>query len=293
MFEMKKIYNRLVYNRLVMKNLPKPSKLRFLDNFDVDLQQAILRQIQILWTHHSTAIEGNTLSLGDTKFIIEEGLTIAGKTIKEHNEVMGHVRAIDIIYLMLDKPFILEEDLFKLHTAIQTDIVWDVYNPVGNWKKEINGVNILIENKMIFREFPHPNHIPYLMTLWLKKFGCFSERLSLDQLIELYAAMHITFVCIHPFFDGNGRIARLIANIPILKSGFPPIIITKENRKRYLQILSLYQFNSPQLDNNTLDLLDYDNQYFKEFILFCKEEYQGIREIIENMKIIQDKRLKR
>jgi len=102
-------------------------------NLDEDLQQTVLRQIRDQWTHSSTAIEGNTLTLGDTKFILDEGLTVSGKPIKDHNEVIGHAKAIDLLYGMLDRDM-TNEDLFNVHKAVQTDTVADIYKPYGAWK---------------------------------------------------------------------------------------------------------------------------------------------------------------
>jgi len=69
------------------------------------------------------------VSLGDTAFIIEEGLTVAGVTLREHEEVVGHSRAIDIIYELLSKDEICEDDVFRLHKAVQTDLVVDIDCP--------------------------------------------------------------------------------------------------------------------------------------------------------------------
>lgn len=73
--------------------------LQALRDLDRDIRQSLLHQIRDLWTHTSTALEGNILTLGETKFVIEEGLTVAGKPLKDHQEVMGHARAIELIYM--------------------------------------------------------------------------------------------------------------------------------------------------------------------------------------------------
>jgi Fic family protein len=273
-----------------MKDLFTSSKFRFLDNLDTDLQQSVLNQLRILWTYSSNAIEGNTLSLGDTKFIIEEGLTISGKTLKEHIEVIGHIRAIDILYTILEEEKITEEDLFTLHKAIQTELLYDVYQPSGAWKKEINGTTRMVKGKMEYREYPYPEDIPYLMDLWFKQFGDLTPIENENELIERYAAMHLSFVTIHPFSDGNGRIARLIANLPLLKSGYPPITISMESRKEYLKLISCYQDNIEPLNSKTVEIIDLDNKYYKLFIEFCKKEYLQIQNIIKDAYSKQEMR---
>lgn len=104
----------------------------FLKKLDNDIRDVLLAQLRNLWTHTSTAIEGNTLTLGETAFGLEEGLTISGKPLKDHEEVVGHARAIDLVYdLIRSKSDLTENDLFDLHKAIQTERIIDVYKPVG------------------------------------------------------------------------------------------------------------------------------------------------------------------
>ncbi len=76
-------------------NIPN---LKVLAGLDPDIRAALIAQVRDLWTHGSTALEGNTLTLGETKFVIEEGLTVGGKPLKDHQEVVGHARAIELIY---------------------------------------------------------------------------------------------------------------------------------------------------------------------------------------------------
>ena len=117
---------------------PGPASFRFLAGLDADLRRSLLNQIRDAWTHNSTALEGNSLSLGDTKFVIEEGLTVAGKPVKNHQEVIGHAAAVDLIYGLLGRD-VTAEDLFALHRSVQTERVVDIRKPLGAWKVEPNG----------------------------------------------------------------------------------------------------------------------------------------------------------
>lgn len=120
----------------------------FLHNLDSDLRAAVLTQIRNLWTHSSTAIEGNTLSLGETAFVLEEGLTVSGKPLKDHQEVVGHARAIDLLYDYLREGKVLSEsDLFALYKAVQTEVITDFYKPVGAWKKEPNSTAGMVKGR--------------------------------------------------------------------------------------------------------------------------------------------------
>jgi Fic family protein len=161
-------------------------------------------------------------------------------------------------------------------------LFYDVYQPSGAWKKEINGTTRMIKGKMVYREYPHPDFIPYLMDLWFKQFEDLTPSNNESELIERYAAMHLAFVTIHPFSDGNGRIARLIANLPLLKSGFPPITISLESRKEYLRIISSYQDSIDPLNLNSVEIIDPSNKFYRDCIEFCKKEYRQIQNIIED-----------
>ena len=114
----------------------------FMEGLSESQQQALSAQLRDLWTHTSTALEGNTLTLGDTHFVLEEGLTIPGKPLKDHEEVTGHARAIDLLYQSLNEP-VTKALLFELHKAVQTEIVTDIYNPNGAWKVEPNGTYVV------------------------------------------------------------------------------------------------------------------------------------------------------
>ena len=108
-----------------------PASLRFLAGLDADLRQSLLNQIRDAWTHNSTALEGNSLSLSDTKFVIEEGLTVAGKPVKDHQEVTGHAAAITQIYDLLGRD-VTADDLFALHRSVQVERVAYICKPFGS-----------------------------------------------------------------------------------------------------------------------------------------------------------------
>jgi len=130
--------------------------LQALERLDQDIRQSLLKQTRDLWTHTSTALEGNTLTLGETKFVIEEGLTVSGKPLKDHQEVMGHARAIQLIFEVLNEP-LTQSRLFDLHRTVQSEAVADIYKPHGAWKLEPNGTCAVMENgKQTFVEYAAP-----------------------------------------------------------------------------------------------------------------------------------------
>lgn len=256
----------------------------FLDEFDKDIRNILIAQLRNLWTHTSTAIEGNTLTLGETAFVLEEGLTVSGKPLKDHQEVVGHARAIELIYdLVKRETEITENDLFNLHKAVQTELVFDVYQPVGSWKVEPNWTSMIDGDRQVIFEYASPKDVPTLMKEWLRLLNCHvslssKENFSEADALSAYAELHIAFVRIHPFFDGNGRMARLVSNIPVLKSGFPPIIIPKERRREYILSLTGYHL-AAGIPKSGQPLLP-ETEKSEKFRLFCGESWKSSMELV-------------
>ncbi len=229
----------------------KPARKRFYDGLPRDIRESLLKQVTAVWTHDSTAIEGNTLTLGETFKVLESGLTISGKPLREHQEVYGHARAIDLIDGMVQQDSVTENNLFDLHKAVMDKSAMDYLRPIGNWKREENGTTGMKDGKIIYMEYAAPSDTPPLMERWLKEFN---EKLNTantpKRAIEAYAWTHLSFVRIHPFFDGNGRMARLLANLPVLRGGFPPIVIDVANRASYIDLLWAYAIHLGTIERN-------------------------------------------
>ena len=256
--------------------------MKFFQNLDSDIKAALKAQLRDLWTHTSTALEGNTLTLGETKFVIEEGLTVSGKPLKDHHEVVGHARAIDLIYSMAGKAEVTATDLFELHKAVMTQIIADVYKPVGGWKKEPNGTYFFDETtqQQDFYEYATPEETPALMDRWLDAFNrSNAKQLSRKKAQSTYAELHLSFDNIHPFFDGNGRIARLISNIPVLRSGYPPILIPLDQRKNYIEAIVQYQleFGLPAVDKELIK----NGESLEDFKAFCFKHWGQSLDLID------------
>ena len=247
-------------------------------------QKILNDEFKIRWTYTSNAIEGNTVSLGDTAFIIEQGLTVSGITLKEHNEVVGHAKAVDIVYDLVKKETITQKDVFLLHKAIQTDIIIDIECPIGAYKIMENGRYIIIDGKREYQSYPHPNDIEYLMNLWFKEFSDIKKQnISLEECIKLYTRSHMGFTSIHPFFDGNGRVGRLLANIPMIKNGYLPLIIDNKKREIYMKLLMDYNLNAKELNQNTQQLVE-ENEYFDTLYEFFQSQYQNSHLLFNEIK---------
>lgn len=254
-----------------MKNLFK--------GLDKDIATNLKEQMMVLWTHNSTAIEGNTLTLGETSFVIREGLTISGKSVKDHEEVVGYFKATTLLESIV-KQNIDEAKIFKIHEIVMTDAAIDIHKPVGAWKKEPNGTYVQTGENIRWVEFPEPKAIPGLMEKWIELFNKTKVPGTISDAIKLYSSLHVIFTKIHPFFDGNGRVARLLANVPVLRAGMPPITINVENRKEYIDLLSGFSISKDFFLEGKLEL----------FEKFVKENYKGVFKLVDQAHKQQEKR---
>lgn len=261
----------------------------FYADLDASIRTLLLAQIRNLWTHTSTALEGNSLTLGDTAFLLEEGLTVAGKPLQDHQEVIGHAKAIEVVYNLMAKDQIQDKDLFALHRSVLTDAIVDIFKPAGAWKNEPNFTTYIGEDgRQQFREFPTPRHTPALMMQWLQRLnGSLRRDLTDREAAQVYADLHLTFVTIHPFFDGNGRVARLISNVPVLHAGFPPIVVPTEARQAYKRVISDYQATIPDLGGlKDLDTLP-DNIERRSFMDMCKSYWEPTQTLLKQAQSMQ------
>jgi Fic family protein len=189
-----------------------------------------IRDNQLLnWTYHSNAIEGNTLTLMETKVVLE-GITVGGKTMREHLEAINHREAILYLEALVQSQEALNEWQIKnLHQLILKGINDD---HAGRYRQQ----NVLISGAS-HRPPDHVYLIEKMQTL-VKQFNT-TQALNCHP-VERAARLHADFVGIHPFIYGNGRTSRLLINLELMKAGFPTCIIEVKDRLRYYQALDLY-----------------------------------------------------
>ena len=253
---------------------------QFLGQIDPALRPHVLNQLRDFWTHSSTAIEGNTLSLGDTRAVLEYGLTVSGKPLREHQEILGHARAIDLLYAMTSKA-VVEDDLFQLHAAVQTVVVTDSLRPIGAWKLETNySSSMTSAGDAVVIEYARPQHVPMLIAELLESLNpaaAIADQVDLDiaAAIKRYARIHVGFVHVHPFFDGNGRLSRLLSNLPLLRAGYPPLLIDQQERRRYIELLADYQstLGPPTPDRGLWP----QPELLEPFEAFCQDAFEATR----------------
>ena len=214
----------------------------FLEGLSETRKCELLKALKALWTHDSTAIEGNTLTLGDTMVVLEYGLTVKGKPLKDQQDVAAHGRAVDFIRDLTKVGRLTEEDVLQLHRLTVPVETVDIYCPVGAWKREDNGTYGVEGGRQVYMSYASADDTPALMKAWIRDFnGLYRANMGQNEALEAYVRAHTSFVRIHPFFDGNGRLARLLANLPVLFAGYPPIVIPSESRIDYIAALWKYQ----------------------------------------------------
>ena len=210
---------------LELKN--KLNQLNQLRPIPSSILTKIKQQFAIEMTYNSNAIEGNSLTLKETFWVIQEGLTIKEKPLKDHLEAKNHQEALDFLYDLIkkDKKNTLSEHLIKeLHQLVVRDSQREIAGKYRNGDVLISGAD---HKPLSFLDVPSQMQ---------KLINSINTNL---HIIEQAALIHHKFVYIHPFWDGNGRTARLIMNVLILSAGFPLCIILKNDRKRYYRVLAL------------------------------------------------------
>jgi len=216
------------------KNLQKriEQKLKTLNRFrplPPSAVEKLQEQFRIEMTYNSNGIEGNSLTLRETFLVINEGITIKGKPLKDHLEAKNHYEALSYLSDLIEegKQHTVSEVFLKnLHQLI-------VQDTEKEWGGKYRNSDVIIAGAE--HRPPDALEVPTLMRSlvnWLKKNG------SKMNVIELAALFHHQLVYIHPFFDGNGRTARLAMNLLLMQKGYPLVVILKNDRKKYYQVLA-------------------------------------------------------
>lgn len=190
--------------------------------------EKLRKQFAIEMTYNSNAIEGNRLTLKETFLVIQEGLTIKGKSLRDHLEARDHYEALNYLYDLIEK---------DRQQTVSEVFIRNIQNLiVRETEKEEAGKyrsgNVIITGSD--HTPPDALEIPSLMKDLIQWIRINEKKL---HRIELAAIIHHKLVFIHPFFDGNGRTARLVMNLILMQKGYPLVMILKNDRKRYYDAL--------------------------------------------------------
>jgi len=213
-----KIYARILSKKKTLDNLrPLPPQL----------VKKLWEQMQIEFTYNSNAIEGNTLSLRETQLVIQEGITIRGKSLREHLEARNHPDTIDYVEKLAQKgTTIKQDDILKVHALLMRSIDDQNAGKYRTGQVRVTGATFMP---------PPAEKIQAMISELLQTLSQNPDEL---RPIELAAFFHHKFVYIHPFLDGNGRTARLIMNAILMRNEYPFTVLLKVDRPKYLRALN-------------------------------------------------------
>ncbi len=212
-----------------LKNLD--SKLTLLKKarpFSPSVLAKIREKFEVEMTYNSNAIEGNSLTLKETYWVLREGITVKDKPLKDHLEAKNHLEALDFLFdFVSEKNVTISEHVVRqFHQLVVMDSQRDIAGKYRDGEVYISGA----------KHSPPPAFEVQIKMKELVKWWLNNEK-KLHP-IELAAMLHHKFVAIHPFWDGNGRTGRLLMNIIVLRAGYPLAIILKNDRKRYYRVLA-------------------------------------------------------
>ncbi len=214
-------------SKLLSSLAGKKKELNKFRPINTAIAKKLEEQLSLEWTYNSNAIEGNTLSLHETEVVLNHGMTIGGKSVNEHLEAINHQKGIEFLKEIINKKIdISEEVIQKIHGMILRGID-DL--EAGSYRRH---------NVRIVGAFLIPPQSIKINNKMEELIAWYYENKYKFEIPILAAQIHYRFVCIHPFIDGNGRVARLIMNLILMSNGYPPAIILKVDRKKYYRVLN-------------------------------------------------------
>jgi Fic family protein len=217
----------MIDKRLLARLQSKKARLDALRPLPSAAVRRLEEQLAIEWTYNTNAIEGSTLTLRETQLILEQGVTIGGKSLREHFEVINHRDAITLVESLAEKGEELTAGVVRqLHALVLARIDENA----GQYRQ------LPVRIAGAAHEPPPAWEVPARMTDWADWLA--AQVSAGAEPVELAAVAHHRLVSIHPFLDGNGRTARLVMNLVLLRAGYPPAIIARANRAQYYGALA-------------------------------------------------------
>lgn len=224
--------NHRVTDDLLKKLTEKKKKLDGFRPLSSALVNNLEEWFKVELTYTSNAIEGNTLTRKETALVVEEGITVRGKTLKEHLEAINHAEALDFIKELVGKrrKDLTKREVLDIHALILKKIYDGNAGRFRNVAVRIRGIDVIL---------PNPLKVPELMDDFFK----WLHSKNNDHPAKIAADAHFKLVSIHPFADGNGRTARLLMNLFLMQKGYPPALVRKEDRDVYIDSIGKVQIN--------------------------------------------------
>ena len=225
------------------------------------------------WTYNTTTLEGSTLSLAEVTLVLSD--PAAELPNRPAAEIAAN-RANEAAKLWMLDFFKADKDwtkaaLFHLHTLLMQGSIVDIFKPIGAWKKENNFATVKIDGSPTLNNAYAPAiYVHSLMDQWLTELNQ-RRRGTSEEPFQDYLWLHATFARIHPFADGNGRMARLLANVPLLAAGLHPVDIPATARDRYLESLARWQIACGIPDHQSP--LHEKSELLADFVSLCRSSH--------------------
>ena len=246
------VYNDMKLVDVIQQMDALKSELDQLRPIQGDRLNKLEQKLRLDWNYHSNSMEGNTLSMSETKSFILWGVTAKGKPFRDYLEMKGHNEALQKLYGIIDQDLKITERLIKeLHAMILVEAYADEkaeINP-GEWKKIPNFLYSPTGERI---DFASPEEVPSLMSNlvnWLNNHidppKRKKKKYDLHPLL-IAAGFHTQFIKIHPFGDGNGRMSRILTNLILMLCGYVPAIIKLEERKDYYTAINTSSLDNPE-----------------------------------------------
>jgi len=264
----------LIQEKLLSRINEKMNRLNSLRPLTADSVKKLHEEMRLLHTYHSNAIEGNTLTLPETKLVLEEGITIGGKSLREHLEATNNARAFDMMESMAKKKKTIDHVVIQqIHEVVTGGIIEDAgkyrtrnvritgaAKTPPDWSKVTGQMDELIEKIAQYKRHP----------------------------VEVAALLHHGFVRIHPFIDGNGRVARLLTNLYLIARGYPPTVLKIGDRGKYYRFLRAADAGNPGLFVNFIAKAVNDNLTMYLSIFGGADELLPLKELAQNSPYSQE-----
>jgi len=225
------------------------NELDTLRPLDKEAEARIMQKFRLDWNYHSNKLEGNSLTYGETKALILFGITARGKALDDHIELSDHNTVLERLIEVVKGEYPLTEsfirDIHKLLFTRVSELETKAVTPdgqstkrkiaIGRYKTQPNHVITVTEETFYFAT---PEETPAKMQELIEWFRKEKEKPDVNPII-LAALFHYRFIRIHPFDDGNGRVARILMNFILMQFGYPPVIIKTEDKENYYAVLRL------------------------------------------------------
>jgi Fic family protein len=260
-----------------------------------DVERKVMQKLTHDWNYHSNAIEGNGLSYGETVALLQHGTTANGKALKDHLDIRGHNTAIDFLLgVVKEEDSLSEAYIGKLHTMLLVEpYIRKVKTPQGiiSTQKINLGKYKTIPNHVRTSDgelhyYISPEETPAKMRELVEWYNAAITQSDIHPLV-IASLFHHKFVAIHPFDDGNGRLARILMNMILLHNQYPPVVIKADDQQNYYDLLSQADTgqHQPFVDHITQNMLASLNLFLKAADGHDIEEDEDINQEIAHFRL--------